>query len=164
MAKKFNAKEWLKNSKKTFAVATRLIDGSDYEFEFTILTGDKALAVKRDAFKLHAESQKIVKEEREKDESGTPRDVEATVKLTDIDQRALRLMTRACLSECSDWGDDDLDRLLVVAGGLHSPFGEGVYKACGMSHPKQLLRAAAPDLFEDLPFLSQGKRGRTGGK
>ena len=64
----------------------------------------------------------------------------------------------------TDIKDEDLDQLIVAVGGLNSRFGEAVFRACGISHPKEVVRLMKPDIFEDMPFLSRGKRGKTGGK
>lgn len=159
--KRFDPKGWKKTS-KTLCVPVRLIDGSEYEFEFRILHGDAAIALKRDVFALEKESRELVKDEK-KDGDEDGRSVETSVKLAEIDQRTIRTMTKACLVE-EGLEDEDIDRLVIATGGVHSKFGEAVYRACGMPHPKDMLRLMRPDFFEDLPFLSHAKRGRIGGK
>lgn len=156
MSGKFDAKKWKAGAKKTFRANIRLIDGSDYEFEFKLLIGAPALELKRQVFALEKRTRELVK-----DQQADERDVETSVSLSEVDRDMLRLLTRACVD--ADMDNDDIDRLVLATGGLNGKFSEGLYRACGITHPKEALKLIKPDFFEDLPFLSPVKRGKTGG-
>lgn len=142
-----------------FQFACRLIDGREMEFEFEILTGERALQVKREIFELEKETRKIIKDEKGKELD--ERDTDAAAGLAEIDQRTLRVLCRHSLGLPAEYKDETLDRLIVSAGGINSRFAEAVFHACGISHPKDLVKLMKPDLFADLPFLSQEKRAKT---
>lgn len=160
MAQKFDGKAWAKGNHGSIKVTVRLIDGTDYEFEFVLLTGESALAVKREVFGFQKEAGDLVKEEKDKGREPGEREVDVSVRLSEIDQKVWRCMCRASVAETKEFDDDQLDLLLTSVGGIHSVFGKALYKACGVSHPHDVLRLASPDLLEDLPFLSRGKRAR----
>lgn len=156
MARKFDGKAWAKGNPKVLKREVRLIDGSDYEFEFRLLVGEPALALKREVFGLQDESVSLTSERRDKGEEKI--DADTSVKLAEIDQKVLRAMCRAAVPEVVDYTDENLDLLLMSVGGILSDFGKTLYKACGMTHP--MARLSDPDLLGDLPFLSRAKRGR----